>query len=307
MHAHRRLLTGVALFLVACGARTALVVTETFDASVDSGHPDAIDGNRDVRDAPVDLPLDRPKPDVLADCPDGGPTLVYVVTQQNELYTFFPPTLAFKKIGDIQCPASGPSPWSMAVDHIGNAYAVFYQSGELFKLNVGNAACSATTYQPNQLGWTTFGMGYTAESDGGERLFVAESQFVDASKGLGWIDTTTMKLQFVAPFSKSIQATELTGTADGRLFGYAADKTVGSHVYEIDKTTAAILSDDKLVVGGPNNAWAFAFWGGDFWVFTSPGGPSTVTKWDPLAKHESNVATLTSTIVGAGVSICVPQ
>ena len=293
--------------LTACGARTALVVTEIEDASIDANRPDVRDGSRDSpMDAPPDmLPDDVP---ITPQCPDGGPTYVYVITEQNELYSFLPSNLSFKKIGDIQCPGMGPSPWSMAVDRNGTAYSVFYQSGELFKLSVGNAKCTATTYKPNQLGWNDFGMGYTADNDGGERLYVAESQLGGiTSKGLGTIDTQTMTLKFIAPFSKSILATELTGTADGRLFGYSADPNSGSHIYEIDKTNGKILSDAKLSVGGVNYGWAFAFWGGDFWVFTSPGGPSTVTKWDPIAKQESNVTTLSSTIVGAGVSICVPQ
>lgn len=272
--------------------------------------PDAArDGARDALDSPADAPPDLPD-DVpkTPQCPDGGPTYVYVITQQNELYSFLPSSLSFKKVGDITCPASGPSPWSMAVDRTGAAYSVFYQSGELFRIDVGNAKCTPTTYKPGQLGWTTFGMGYTGDDDGGERLYVAESQLGGAiSKGLGRIDTQTMTLALVGPFSQPVLATELTGTADGRLFGYAADPTSGSHIYEIDKSTAKIVSDTKLKAGGVNFAWAFAFWGGDFWVFTSPGGPSTVTKWDPALKQESNVTTLSSTIVGAGVSICVPQ
>jgi hypothetical protein len=301
--------TLAAILLTACGARTALLTTEMepeMDASIDSGRDASRDGPRDSPiDVPPDIPDDVP---ITPQCPDGGPTYVYVITQQNELYSFLPSNLSFKKIGDIQCPAMGPSPWSMGVDRNGTAYSVFFQSGELFKINVGNAKCAATGYAPNQLAWNTFGMGYTADNDGGERLYVAESQFAPAiSKGLGWIDTNAMKLNFVAPFSQKILATELTGTADGRLFGYAADPNSGSHIYEIDKNTAKILSDTKLQVGGTNMAWAFAFWGGDFWVFTSPGGPSTVTKWDPVAQQESNVTMLSSTIVGAGVSICVPQ
>jgi hypothetical protein len=111
-------------------------------------------------------------------------------------------------------------------------------------------------------------MGYTGDGDGGETLFVAESTHTAPSKGLGHIDTTTMKLDIVGPFSLSVPATELTGTADGRLFGSAADSVSGFHIYEIDKATGKIISDDKLVAGGPNQAHAFAYWGGDFWLFT---------------------------------------
>jgi hypothetical protein len=53
-------------------------------------------------------------------------------------------------------------------------------------------------------------------------------------------------------------------------------------------------------------AYAFAFWGGDFYVFTGTEGTTTVTKWDPAAGTESFHATLPATIVGAGVSTCAP-
>src|SRR4051812_27983568 len=42
---------------------------------------------------------------------DGGPgcseaaKLVYVLSQERSLYSFFPPTLAFTKIGTLACPA----------------------------------------------------------------------------------------------------------------------------------------------------------------------------------------------------------
>ena len=67
-----------------------------------------------------------------------------------------------------------------------------------------------------------------------------------------------------------------------------------------------------VVPASPNSfyaylqALAFAFWGGDFWIFTSPGGSTTVTKYDPLTQGETAVTTLGSTIVGAGVSTCAP-
>src|SRR5439155_1780830 len=96
--------TLAAILLTACGARTALLTTD-FDASIDdAGKPDVRDGSRD---SPMDDPADNPIPDdvpITPQCPDGGPTYVYVITQQNELYSFLPSNLTFKKIGDIQCP-----------------------------------------------------------------------------------------------------------------------------------------------------------------------------------------------------------
>jgi hypothetical protein len=161
---------------------------------------------------------------------------------------------------------------------------------------------------PDQLGFLEFGMGFAANADGSETLYVSESRFGAPSKGLGRIDTKTFELAFVAAYSSPIQRAELTGTADGRLFAFSPnDPGTGSHVYEVDRTTAKIMSDDSLAVGGSEFAYAFAFWGGRFYLFTGDtAAASTVTAWDPVSKTSVFVTTVAATIVGAGVSTCAP-
>jgi hypothetical protein len=80
---------------------------------------------------------------------------------------------------------------------------------------------------------------------------------------------------------------------------------------EIDKDTAAVTTLAPLpgiVFGG---GWAFAFWGGDFYTFTAPGGTnssSIVNRYRPSDGSIVQVATTPGlTIVGAGVSTCAPQ
>jgi hypothetical protein len=68
------------------------------------------------------------------------------------------------------------------------------------------------------------------------------------------------------------------------------------------------LSHTILPVGQQDSAYAFAFWGGDFYFFTSMGGgSSTVTRYHPDDDSLKVVATLDRTIVGAGVSTCAPE
>jgi hypothetical protein len=55
---------------------------------------------------------------------------------------------------------------------------------------------------------------------------------------------------------------------------------------------------------GGGSALAFAYWGGDFYIFTSDGGSTTVTRYDPGDGDVQVVATLSRTVVGAGVSTC---
>lgn len=79
----------------------------------------------------------------------------------------------------------------------------------------------------------------------------------------------------------------------------------GSTLAQIDPTTAKVIGADTLATGGIMNAFAFGFWGGDFYLFTGTSG-STITKFDPLTKKETVVGTTSQRIVGAGVSTCAP-
>jgi hypothetical protein len=301
-----RALLGLVAFVLpavtasACGARTGLRGTAgSLDATADAdAHTDARDAqDEDVvedvveEDAPDDAFPDVP---IVGDCPDAGATLVYLLGAQSELYSFYPPTLAFKSIGTIACPNTSSSPNSMAVTRTGIAFAGFLD-GQLFEVSTSNAACKATPYTSSQLGWLTFGMGYAGEADGGETLYVAGNGST-FSKGLGFIDTTSFTLNNC----------ELSGTGAGQLFGYCPFNS-GAYLQEIDPATAKILSSHQLGVGGNTTAFAFAFWGGDFWIFTATGGNgSTVTQYDPNTQSETPVATAPIQIVGAGVSTCAP-
>lgn len=172
-----------------------------------------------------------------------------------------------------------------------------------------------TTFQPGQIGFQTFCMGYAANgADAGETLYVAECNATIQpradSMGLATLDTTSLTLGYVAPFTPPIPGPELTGTGDGRLYGFYTNAAgSGSHIVQIDRTTGALVQDYPLQVGTPNDGYAFAFWGGVFWVFTFSGTnlPTTVTRFDPTTRSETNVASMPEGVVGAGVSTCAPM
>jgi len=300
MLAWTTLLTG-AITMLACGARTGL--DEPPGPVADAGPPaDArLDAPADVVDAAFDAP-----PPV---CDDAGVTYIYVVTEQNGLWSYYPPANSFTFIGDISCPAAiGSTPYSMAVDRGGTAYVLF-DDGELFKVSTADASCSATSFVVGQHGFDTFGMGFSSDTDDpGETLFVAEADFTGPSQGLASIDTQTLALSFIGPFSQPLGRMELTGTGDGRLFGFSLDNPgPGSHLSQFDKATAAVLSSIPLAVGAVDDGFAYAFWGGSFYIFTGPGGPSTVTLYDPATQSLQTIGSHPETIVGAGVSTCAPH
>ncbi len=279
--------------IVACGSRTGLLAPEE--------PPDA--SHVDVKHTDVIPPLDVVKKDVAppSDCPDADSTVVYVVAVDSELLSFYPPTASFTQIGLLSCPAGGASPFSMAVDRKGTAY-VEYDNGMVFKVSTVTAACSPTSFQP-QGDFSTFGMDYATIGVGpSEALFLASESGI-----LGTLDTNSFKVTTVGPIIPNAQSAELTGTGDGRLYAYyAAGNSGGSAIAEIDKSTGAQLGADVLSFDR-GDAWAFAFWGGDFWVFTAPNSQQTTVRYDPSTKTSTVVAHYSSRIVGAGVSTCAPQ
>ncbi len=293
-----------------CGARTELSAPLTDAAQEDHtvDHHDASEEDATEEDAipHIDQFVDAPIP---TDCPDAGDTLVYVITSENVLYSFYPPTLGFTAIGTIACPNTKSTPYSMAVNRLGTAFSVF-ADGTLWQFSTANAACKPTPYVPSPQGtpFYNFGMGFVGTQTT-DTLYVCDANFNNVnSKGLATIDTKTFARTFVANFQPELPRCELTGTGDGRLFAFCLLTQGGSEIAEIDPATAKIVAVNQLQVGNPNDAFAYAFWGGFFWIFHGPTGTTTVTRYDPGSFSEQNVATLSGrTIVGAGVSTCAPQ
>jgi hypothetical protein len=191
----------------------------------------------------------------------------------------------------------------MAVARDGTAYVLF-DDGKIFAIDTANADCKATNFVPNQKpGFELFGMGFATNpgDPNSETLYVASFD----GFGLGKIDLATMKLEVIAPYDLVSDPGELTGTGDGRLFGFFLSTPVT--VAEIAPSTAKILSkapQTSIDIGG---GWAFAFWGGDFWLFTAPNQfTSQVDRYQPSTQTTTKVAEVNFKIVGAGVSTCAP-
>lgn len=248
-----------------------------------------------------------------SDCSEAA-KLIYVVGTTYELYSYYPPTKEFKQIGLLNCPSNGATPFSMAVDRQGIAW-VLYNDGNIFHVDIENgASCAKTQYVPGQAGFLTFGMGFVADAPGSsdETLFIGNYN----GQNLGKIDPKTLTVTPVGNYSGGnglTGAAEITGTGSARLYGFFY-KGFGQPTYvaEINKSNAVLES-----VASPNNVtvgsgWAFAFWGGSFYLFTAPSGDSVVTKFtlDPMdptmGTVNVEVPSVGFVIVGAGVSTCAP-
>src|SRR5258706_12721133 len=155
-------------------------------------------------------------------------------------------------------------------------------------------------------------MGFSSDDQGpAETLYIANT---DGNGGkLGAIDPTTFKAREVGTFSPPVFSGELTGTGDGRLYTFYSKSPThatgpGSAVAEIDKKTAKVVAESLLPTVEQGGGWAFAFWGGDFYLFTSSAGTSSeLRRFRPSDGSVQLVATYPAVITGAGVSTCAPS
>jgi hypothetical protein len=239
----------------------------------------------------------------------------FVVTEELMIYSFHPPTLEFKSVGKLACPPgkSGATPTSMAVDRQGFAW-VRYTDGSIWKVSTVDLSCAATAYVPpaSTAPFFKFGMGFSSSSAGSstEDLFLSDS----AGKGTAKLDLATMKVGFIGPYTgaQANQRAELTGTGDGKLFAmFATTQTDPCQVAEVSKVSGAVLSVQTLSKVTPGDAYAFSFYGGDFYLYTH--NPATATNGSDVTRYRPSDQTVVVvkagvgfTIVGAGVSTCAP-
>jgi hypothetical protein len=283
--------------VLACGSRTGLLAGVDDNAPADGALP----------------PIGVTPPKGMTGCPDAAATVVYVVTTSNTLYSYLPPA-TLRRLGTIACPAApGDQPFSMAVDRTGIAYVVFRPSGDLFRVSTATLTCRPTSFVPQQHNFaTTFGMAFSSDTkDKGETLYVAGD--MDPPQ-LARIDVGTFALTVIGDFQPSISQAELTGTGAGDLFGFwQAATSVDSAIVQIDKSSGRVTASSSLPGVSQGDAWAFAFWGGDFYTFTAPttaansvATTTVIHRYSPSDGSVTQVAQVNDVIVGAGVSTCAP-
>jgi hypothetical protein len=185
---------------------------------------------------------------------------------------------------------------------------VLFDNGRLFHVDIATVACTFVAFQPGQQGLNTFGMGFVSDSKGSttETLYATEAGIFGEGTRLAKIDTTTLQLSIVGTYDTISGGADATGNGDGKLFGFFRSTPVT--VAEIDKTNAHILGTGTPQVS-IGSAWAFAFWGGNFWLFTAGFAPAK-SKVDMFNMTSGMTTTAIQDIgfrvAGAGVSTCAP-
>jgi hypothetical protein len=248
--------------------------------------------------------------------------LVYVVDENYELSSFDPTTKTFTDVGSLEslCDDPGGMPFSMGVDRNANAY-VLYDDHTLYQvtgISSGTLACTATSWASPQ-NMDLFGMGFSTTAAGGttDQLYIAGG----ADDGTGSIDTTgnssldTVDVSaYTAQQVGTVKGTpELTGTSAAELWGFFPDATK-PRIDNINKTSGAAISTYSLsAIKGDPEAWAFAAYGGDLWIFLMKDEEDSTTVYQIGGPMDAAPGTIKSTtptngrvIVGAGVSTCAP-
>jgi len=277
---------------------------------------------------------DGARAEKIADCEGGcangqcvtdcalGSELIYVVDVENTLLSFDPRTAAFTRIGQLNCPAASAwpdfgegtaTPFSMAVDRQARAWILF-SSGEIFWVDTATVACQRSPFPPGAAGFQLFGMAFV--SDGvntpTETLHVAGGQAEPVDRGrLGTIDARASGVTEIGVLPAHDYGAELTGNGNGELWAYWPGSN--SSVARIDKSDASVEQAWPLpALRGQPAGWAFAHWGGQYFVFISEsdgfgGISSRVLRFDPVTGRTVVAVDETGRrIVGAGVSTCAP-
>jgi hypothetical protein len=206
----------------------------------------------------------------------------------------------------------------MAVDRNGQGWLLAVNSANtgasMFNIDTSNAACTTTSYVSDQSGMVEFGMGFVGDGSGADVLYLAGgnpgSSGTLATSTLATLDTSTLTVTAVGSVTGE---PELTGTNDGQLWGFfpgttptisQIDPASGNLLFTWDSTNSGINQ-----LAGTPVAWSFASYGGNFWIFLQRQTDASTAVWelngDTGAVTEA-IAPDGKTIVGAGVSTCVP-
>jgi hypothetical protein len=252
---------------------------------------------------------------------DTGTQLIYVVDRGNMLRSFDPRNDAntFKDIGPLQCPASAAwpeyssstaTPFAMTIDQKGRAW-VLYTSGEIFWVDTKTGACEKSPFVAGTGGYKLFTLGFsTSGSQGGaEDLYIFGGEVgVFGGGAAGKVAKLDLAQYSTSDISGAMTATlELTGTGNGRLFGFEPNNAT---IQEIDKQSGATIKSWSVGSLGSVTAYACVHWGGRFYMFITEQGllsRSRGLRFDPATgRTEEIVASVPYRITGAGVSTCAP-
>ncbi len=257
----------LALAATGCTARSA-----TITEPLDSGSPES---DAATLDAGAEPDAGR---GALCGCrPGPHDAAIFLLGADASLWSFDPLSLRATFVVGPVC-AGVARPFSMAVDPFGRAWILDSETRRLSLFDlVTPGACVDSGYLPTVRELPYFGMAFVHTDPARQCASLFAHSYSGASSfrvgpGLGTlavIDGDPPRARPIA--SIDYDGGELTGTGDGRLFAFAGARP--AEIIEYHRDTGALI--DRVVLDGfaTTNAHAFAFFGGDLYLFTEAQPP----------------------------------
>ncbi len=284
---HASLVGAIALVggFIACGdtPRAAIFLLPDAASGDDSSADDS--GNPDF--AETSIPEAAPPGDAAIDCPASA-KLIYVTGVGAELWSFWPPTFTFKKIGTLNCTTF---PTHMTVDRMGVAWVVA-DGGNLYKTSTKDATCTVSSTWKKQVGYSDFALSLVGLSNSDSTLYV-----------LG--QTNLAKFDILTGTFQSINATsfptfgDMTANGDGSL--YFLHDSNPLNLYQVNPANATVVKTYTVGANGGGNQ-ALAYFGGRFYAFEN----GVVFEYDTKTNTTKSLGNAPLQVTGAGQSTCVP-
>jgi len=249
-------------------------------------------------------------------CELAASEFIYLLDSSNQLLSFEPRSdtsaTAVKVIGKVSCPTA-TAPNSMSVDRRARAW-LNYDDGKLYKIPTNNpASCQDSGYQTGVIPTAKVGMGFVSDNPGSkiETLYLASFGNPSQLWKLNPLDVAPIVASKIGTFAASATSPEMTGTGAAELYAYFPAADTSHRIIRVNKTSAlADLTYQLPALASAPGAWAFAQWGGRFYIFVTESNVSRVYRYDPSQPDNMKWVrvqdNLPTRIVGAGVSTCAP-
>jgi hypothetical protein len=196
--------------------------------------------------------------------------LVYLLSDDREIWSFDPATNEVSYVRTLLCEGA-ETPFSMAVDRNGTAWVLEAETALVFQVDLGEAqGCTVAPYTPHQASFDLFGMAIARPAPGAcEQLYVhsysGDGPFTEGPD-LGSLGVVDDEGTLTILGSVDYDGGELTGTGNGRLFAFAGVDP--AKIVEYDPSDGSLVETYPLPGLSKTSASAFAFFEGDFYVFT---------------------------------------
>jgi hypothetical protein len=287
------------LVLIGCSAR-AQTYTAPSDVGIDTRDSFVADAPRDTCPSTSGA--------MGAECSPDARDWIYLLTAERGVFRFSPLTREVQLRGVIDCMVrdirggATNTPYALTVDRRGGGWSSF-RGGGLARLGLLDGTCTPTCLKGP---FPTWSLAFALDDAGVENLYVEESAESNVLAKFGTLDLDNGKFTQLGNNDAVSRGADLTATGDGRIFGFFHATT--NFLAEVDRTTGHLSGVIDLPWLNIRYGWAFAFWGGSFWMFRSEtSGETKLDRVDwPSGAHTPVDVALKFTVVGAGVSTCAP-